>query len=89
MNNSPSYRLEQVEKEKKRAIITDFHLMKSEMQRVIGLQHDLIADYHQHIVKLIEHLQHDKDERQQQIEQLKSDVFNHLQDNETLKVGSK
>ena len=67
-------------------IINDFNLLKDQYKQTKEIQHDLISNYHQNIVKVLTTLQQINNENQQKIEQLNSDIIIHIQDNETLKV---
>jgi len=68
-------------------LIKDFRQLKSEYEQTKEIQHDLILNYHETILKVITSLQQSNEEHQQNIEQLKTDINNQIQDNETLKVN--
>ena len=68
-------------------IINEFILLKNQYQQTKQIQHDLILNYHETILKVITSLQQSNNAHQEQIEQLRSEITNHIQDNETLKVN--
>jgi hypothetical protein len=78
---------QQTDNEYTHDIIKEFILLKSQYQQTKEIQHDLIINYHQTIVKVITSLQQSNHAHQEQIEQLNSEILNHNQDNETLKVN--
>jgi 3-methyladenine DNA glycosylase/8-oxoguanine DNA glycosylase len=77
---------QQTDNEHTRAIINEFLLLKTQYGQTKQIQHDLILNYHETIVKVITSLQQSNKAHQEQIEQLRADINNHIQDNETLKV---
>ena len=77
---------QQTDDENSRAIAIEFVALRNQCEETTKVQHELIVDYHQTIVKVITSLEQSNKAHQEQIEQLRSDIQNHLQDNETLKV---
>jgi hypothetical protein len=77
---------QQTDNEYTRDIINEFILLKSQYEQTKQIQHDLILNYHETILKVITSLQQSNHAHQEQIEQLRSEINNHIQDNETLKV---
>lgn len=77
---------EEKDRENRRSIINEFYLLKTQFEQTKDVQHDFLVDYHQNVQQILQTLQHSNENYQQQIEQLKSEILNHLQDNETLKV---
>ena len=67
-------------------IIDEFVLLKNQYEQSKEIQHDLVVNYHQTILKVITSLQQANQAHQEQIDQYQSDIANHIQDNETLKV---
>lgn len=78
--------IEEKQKEKKNLLYQDFLLLKTQFEQTKTIQQDLIGDYQQKIVQLIEHLHQSNEKSQNQIEQLKSELVAHLQDQDALKV---
>ena len=60
--------------------------MKNQYEQSKEVQHELVINYHQTILKVITSLQQANQAHQEQIDQYQSDIANHIQDNETLKV---
>jgi hypothetical protein len=77
---------QQTDNEYTHAIIKEFISLKSQYEQSKTIQHDLILNYHETISKIIINLQQSNEEYQKQIEELHSEINNHIQDNETLKV---
>ena len=77
---------QQTDNEYTHAIINDFISLKTQYEQTKTIQHDLISNYHETISKVITSLQQSNHAHQEQIEQLNSDINNHIQDNETLRV---
>jgi len=78
--------IEEKQKEKKNLLYQDFLLLKTQFEQTKTIQQDLIGDYQQKIVQLIEHLHQSNEKSQNQIEQLKSELVAHLQDQDALKI---
>ncbi len=79
---------QQTDNEYIRHIINDFISLKKQYEQTKQIQHDLILNYHETILKVITSLQQSNNAHQEQIEQLRSEILNHIQDNETFKVKS-
>jgi hypothetical protein len=77
---------QQTDNENTRAIANEFVGLKSQYEQSKKVQHDLILNYHETVSKVITSLQQSNKAHQEQIEQLHSEIHNHVQDNETLKV---
>ncbi|CAF1412794.1 unnamed protein product [Adineta steineri] len=77
---------QQTDNEYTQSIINEFHLLKNQCEQTKTIQHDLILNYHETISKVITSLQQSNHEHQKQIELLQSEINNHIQDNETLKM---
>ena len=77
---------QQTDNDHTQAIIKEFVLLKNQYQQSKQIQHDLILNYHETILKVITSLQQSNKAHQELIEQLRSEINNHIQDNETLKV---
>jgi hypothetical protein len=78
---------QQTDNEYTREIINEFILLKNQYSQTKQIQHELILNYHETILKVITSLQQSNRAHQQQIEQLQAEILNHIQDNETLKVN--
>jgi hypothetical protein len=77
---------QQTDNQYTRDIINEFILLKKQYEQTKEIQHDLILNYHETILKVISSLQQSNNAHQEQSEQLRSEINNHIQDNETLKV---
>lgn len=77
---------QQTDNEYTKEIINEFILLKNQYKQTKQIQHDLILNYHETILKVITSLQQSNNAHQEQIEQLRSEILNHIQDYETLKV---
>ena len=77
---------QQTDNQYAKEIINEFHLLKNQYEQTKGIQHDLVVHYHQTVLKVITSLQQANQAHQEQIEQFQSDIVNHIQDNETLKI---
>ena len=78
---------QQTDNEYTRAIVNEFLSLKTDYEETKSTQHDLILTYHETISKVITSLQQSNQAHQELIEQLRAELTNHLQDNETLKVN--
>ena len=77
---------QQTDNQYTKEIINEFVLLKNQYEQSKEVQHELVINYHQTILKVITSLQQANQARQEQIDQFQSDIANHIQDNETLKV---
>nr|ADD91461.1 Rb1-inducible coiled coil protein 1-like protein [Adineta vaga] len=77
---------QQTDNEYTRAILQDFLELKTQYEQTKSNQHDLILNYHETISKVITSLQQSNQAHQEQIEQLHTEINNHIQDNETVKI---
>lgn len=64
----------------------DFISLKNQYDQTFKFQHDYLLNYHTTILQIIQNLQEKNHEYQQNIEQLRSEINNYIQDNEALKV---
>ncbi|CAF3637335.1 unnamed protein product [Rotaria sp. Silwood1] len=86
---SPSHRLcvsQQTDNEYLHDIRNDFISLKTQYEQTNKIQHEYLVNYHETILKIIINLQQLNYEHEQKIEQLHSEINNHIQDNETLKI---
>ncbi|CAF4064310.1 unnamed protein product [Rotaria sp. Silwood2] len=77
---------QQTDNEYARAIRNDFISLKTQYEQTNKSQHDYLLNYHETILKVITSLQQSNNEHQEHIEQLRLEVNNYIQDNETLKI---
>lgn len=77
---------QQTDNEHTRAIVDEFLALKTHYEQAKSVQHELILNYHETISKVITSLQQSNQAHQEQIEQLRTEISNHVQDNETLKI---
>jgi hypothetical protein len=89
MGVSPPHRpstSQQTDNDHTQAIINEYFSLKTQYQQTKQIQHDLILNYHETILKVITSLQQSNNAHLELIEKLRSEITNHIQDNETLKV---
>ncbi|CAF1396648.1 unnamed protein product [Adineta ricciae] len=77
---------QQTDSEYTRAIVQEFLELKTQYEQTKTNQHELILNYHETISKVITSLQQSNQAHQEQIELLRTEVTNLIQDNETLKI---
>ena len=77
---------QQTDNQYTKEIIDEFVLLKNQYEQTKSIQHELVVNYYQTVLKVITSLQQSNQAHQEQLEQFQSDVVNHIQDNETLRV---
>ena len=77
---------QQTDNQYTKEIIDEFLLLKNQYEQSKEIQHELVVNYHQTILKVITSLQQANQAHQEQIEQFQSEILNHIQDYETFKV---
>ncbi|CAF1106474.1 unnamed protein product [Rotaria sordida] len=77
---------QQTDNEYAHSIRNDFISLKNQYEQTNKIQHDYLLNYHEIILKIITNLQQSNNQYQEQIEQLRSEINNYIQDNETLKI---
>ena len=90
INISPiqnSNSIEEKDQENRRAIVSEFLLLKNNFEDHRNIQHSIFQNYHRTVIDIIENLEKLKLNHQQQIEELRSEIQNYLQENENLKVN--
>lgn len=86
---SPPHRIcasQQTDNEYARAIRNEFVSLKNYYEEAKNDQHKYLINYHETILTMITRLQQTNYQYQEQVEQLRSEINNHSQDNEALKV---
>ena len=77
---------QQTDKQYTKEIVDEFLLLKNQYEQSKEVQYELVVNYHQTMLKVITSLQQANQAHQEQIEQFQSEILNHIQDNETLRV---